>query len=383
MMTNRARPFTAVIPEAKLAHIRSKLEAADFSCAPNDDADWRYGADIGYLREFVDYWLHRFDWPAAERRLNRWPQFKAQVDDIDVHFYWIRSKAANALPLILTHGWPGSVLEFHQMIDGLIVPSQRTGESDIAFDVVIPSLPGYGFSSRPARPIGPRRVAALWAKLMTDVLGYKRFAAQGGDWGSAVTTWLGSDFPESMIAIHQNFCVTPMRGEPADEEERRWRENYRKVQRAESAYMMQHMTKPQTIGIALSDSPLGFAGWVLEKFHRWGDTHGNIESRFNKDDLITNLLLYLGTDTVTSSIWLYHGAVLEMMSGTPAAPKVRCPTALAVFPAEFLPWPPRSTIERHYNVQQWTAMPAGGHFAAWEEPGLLLDDLRKFHALVH
>jgi microsomal epoxide hydrolase len=213
---------------------------------------------------------------------------------------------------------------------------------------------------------------------MSDVLGYKKYVAQGGDWGSAVTTWLGSDFPESVLAIHQNLCVTPMFGEPADEEERRWRERYRKVQNAESAYMMQHMTKPQTIGIALSDSPLGFAAWVLEKFHRWGDTHGNIESRFSKDDLITNLLLYLATDSVTSAIWMYHGAVLESMSAMRTAPKVRCPTALAVFPAEFLPWPPRSTIERFYNVRRWTEMPAGGHFAALEEPVLLSEDLRQF-----
>jgi pimeloyl-ACP methyl ester carboxylesterase len=279
--------------------------------------------------------------------------------------------------LILTHGWPGSVLEFHKMIDALSTPH---GPAGVAFDVVIPSLPGYGFSSRPARPIGPRRVAALWATLMTEVLGYRKFVAQGGDWGCAVTTWLGCDFPDSLLAIHQNLCVTPMVGEPADEEERGWRESYRKVQSAESAYMMQHMTKPQTIGIALSDSPLGFAAWVLEKFHRWGDTHGNIESRFSKDDLITNLLLYLATDTVTSSIWLYHGAVLEMTSGAQAAPAVRCPTALALFPAEFLPWPPRRTIERFYNVQRWTKMAAGGHFAALEEPDLLIEDLRQFCA---
>ena len=377
-MTQQPRPFRIDLPEAKLAHIRAKLQAADFSYAPVDDAGWRYGTDVAYLREFVDYWLNRFDWPAAQARLNRWPQFKAQVEDIDVHFYWVKSAAPNALPLILTHGWPGSVFEFHQMMDALTMPSPGPGQAGVAFDVVIPSLPGYGFSSRPARPIGPRRVAALWAKLMTEVLGYSRFAAQGGDWGCAVTTWLGNDFPNSVLAIHQNLCVPPMRDEPADDEERRWRDTYRKVQNAESAYMMQHMTKPQTIGIALSDSPLGFTAWVLEKFHRWGDTHGDIESRFSKDDLITNLMLYLGTETVTSSIWMYHGAVLEMLSGTLPATNVRCPTALAVFPAEFLPWPPRSTVERFYNVQRWTQMAAGGHFAALEEPNLLIDDLRQF-----
>ena len=374
-MTRQLRPFAADIDQAKLAHIRAKLQAADLSYAPDDDIGWKYGADAAYLREFADYWLHRFDWPAARARLNRWPQFKAQVDDIDVHFYWVKSAAPNALPLILTHGWPGSVVEFHKMIDSLIAPH---GPAGVAFDVVIPSLPGYGFSSRPARPIGPRRVATLWRKLMSEVLGYEKFVAQGGDWGSAVTSWLGRDFPESLLAIHLNLCVTPMADEPADEAERHWRERYRKVQGAESAYMMQHRTKPQTIGIALSDSPLGFAAWVLEKFHRWGDTHGDIESRFSKDDLITNILLYLATDTVTSSIWLYHGAVLEAKSGVPAAREVRCPTALAVFPAEFLPWPPRSTVERFYNVQRWTKMAAGGHFAALEEPLLLADDLRQF-----
>ncbi len=373
------RPFKVEIAETKIAHIRAKLAAADFSYAPGDDTNWKYGADVIYLREFVDYWLHQFDWPAAQQRLNRWPQFKAQVEDIDVHFYWVKSAAPNAIPLLLTHGWPGSVFEFHRVMDLLGVPEAQGG---VAFDLIIPSLPGYGFSSRPAKPIGPRRVAALWAKLMTETLGYQTFMAHGGDWGCVVTSWLAHDYPDAVRGIHLTYPLTPFAGEPADIDEQHWRDNFRKVQSAESAYMMQHMTKPQTIGIALSDSPLGFAAWVLEKFRTWGDTHGDIESRFSKDVLITNLLLYLATDTVTSAIWLYYGMIAEMKSGARVEFKAQCPAGFAIFPAEFMPWPPRSTVDRYYDVRQWTVMPAGGHFPALEEPELLVEDLRRFFSLL-
>jgi microsomal epoxide hydrolase len=370
--------FQIDVPEARIERIRSRLRDADWTYAPDDDVDWRYGIDLAYLRSFVDHWLERYDWRAAESRLNRHPQFQARVEDIDLHFYHEKGSGPRPLPLILTHGWPGSVLEFQNLIEPLCHPERFGADSSDSFDVVVPSLPGYGFSGRPPRPIGPRRVAGLWAKLMTEVLGYPRFGAQGGDWGSAVTSWLGVDAAPAVAGIHLNLCIIPMQGKAADEDEHAWRQAYREVQGRESAYMFEQMTKPQTIAAALTDSPLGFAAWVLEKFQRWGDTHGDIESRFSRDDLITNLMLYLATGTVGSAIWLYHGAVLEAQAGRIRDLQVRVPTGIAVFPGEFLPCPPRQAIERYYNVQRWTHMSAGGHFAALEEPQALIDDVRAF-----
>ena len=365
MMAGEVRPFKIDVPQSVLDRIAAKLALSEVGYAPADDADWKYGVDARWLRGLLDYWREGYDWRAAEHGLNALPHFIARVEDIDVHFIHVRARGVARLPIILTHGWPGSVLEFAEVVGPLAA---------MGFDVVVPSLPGYGFSSRPANPIGPRRVAELWRKLMVDVLGYSRFGAQGGDWGSAVTSWLGGEHGDVVAGIHLNMFLLPATADDGDEATRAWRDRLSSVQFVESAYMMEQATKPQTIGLALADSPLGFAGWVAEKFHSWGDTHGDIDSRFPKDRLLTNIMLYLVNDAVQSAIWMYS----SILTGPRDMPRVEVPTGCALFPAEFLPYPPRAAAERAYNVARWTEMPAGGHFAAMEEPEAFAAEVGAF-----
>ena len=358
------RPFTIEVPQSKIDRIRGRLAAGEVTYAPADDHDWRYGADARYLAEFRDYWLERYDWRAEEATLNALPQFKAEVDGLDLHFYHVRSGAPDAFPLILTHGWPGSVVEFLQTIPRLV---------QAGYDVVVPSLPGYGFSQRPAAPIGVDAVAGLWRRLMCEVLGYRRFGAQGGDWGSGVTLALGRDHADVVAAIHVNLLVR-VAMDPPSEAFLDWRRQMGEIMGRESAYMHLHQTRPQTIALALADTPLGFAAWVLEKCRGWADTKGDLESRFSKDQLITNIMTYLVNDAVASSIWLYNGATRD----APNAAPVRPPLGFAHFPAEFLPPPPREAVDQTYNLARWTEMKAGGHFAAWEEPEAFSTEVALF-----
>lgn len=364
------RPFAIDVPQPVLDRLRAKLALARVGYAPADDCDWRYGTDAAWLATLLDYWRDGYDWRAAETALNRWPHFKARIGDLDIHFIRVCPTNANGHPpIVLTHGWPGSFYEFDAAIPLLVAQG---------FDVVVPSLPGYGFSDRPATPIGPRAVAVLWRRLMTEALGYPRFFAQGGDWGSAVTTWLGRDHDDVVAAIHLNLAMAPADSSDDDDATARWREELGAVQRASSSYMMQQATKPQTIGLALADSPLGFAAWVSEKFHGWGDTRGNIESRFSKDQLLTNIMIYLVNDAVQSAIWMYRTIFTEPRDGK----RVAVPTGVALFPAEFIPYPPRSGAERAYNITRWTEMPAGGHFAAMEEPAAFAAEVGGYFASI-
>jgi pimeloyl-ACP methyl ester carboxylesterase len=363
-----ARPFTIDVPQPVLDRIAAKLAQSQVGYAPSDDVGWKYGVDAVWLRGLLDYWRDQYDWRAAERMLNALPHFIARVEDIDVHFIHVRASGKPArLPIVLTHGWPGSVVEFLEVVGPLAA---------MGFDLVVPSLPGYGFSSRPAVPIEPRRVAALWRKLMVDVLGYSRFGAQGGDWGSAVTSWLGRDHGDVVAGIHLNMIIGSPASDEDDEETRAWRTRAAGVRFRESAYMMEQATKPQTIGLALADSPLGFAGWVAEKFYGWGDTHGDIDSRFPKERLLTNIMLYLVNDAVQSAIWMYR----SVLTRDSRISRVTIPTGVALFPAEFMPYPPRTAVERAYNVVRWTQMPAGGHFAAMEEPAAFTAEVGAFFA---
>jgi pimeloyl-ACP methyl ester carboxylesterase len=365
MSSAPCRTFRIDIPQSVLDRIAAKLALSRVGYAPADDADWKYGVDAVWLQGLLDYWRDTYDWRSAERALNAFPHFIARVDDIDVHFIHIRASADTArLPIVLTHGWPGSVVEFLEVVGPLAA---------MGFDVVVPSLPGYGFSSRPAVPIGARNVAALWRKLMVDVLGYARFGAQGGDWGSSVTSWLGRDHADVVAGIHLNMLIAPRASDEDDEATRAWRIQAAAARFRESAYLMEQATKPQTIGLALADSPLGFAAWVAEKFHGWGDTHGDIDSRFPKERLLTNIMLYLVNDAVQSAIWMYRSALTDLSS-----PPVTVPTGIALFPGEFLPHPPRSAVERAYRIVRWTQMPAGGHFAAMEEPAAFTAEVGAF-----
>ncbi|MET0246460.1 MAG: epoxide hydrolase family protein [Sphingomonas sp.] len=359
------QPFRVDIPQDVLDRIQRRLADTRIGYVPDGSNPWEYGMDAGYLADLVDHWRHRYDWRAEEAGLNRWPQFRAEVDGVPIHFYHVRGHADRPVPILLTHGWPGSVVEFQAVMPILI----KAG-----FSLVVPSLPGFGFSGRPARPIGPARVAAMWRTLMVDILGYPRFFAQGGDFGSAVTVQLGISHADVVAAIHLNFFMAPLPGPDADGPLLAYWGEVKALTEAESGYHHEQATKPQTIGLALHDNPVGWAAWVVEKFKGWGDTGGDIESRFSKDHLITNLMTYLVTDSVMSSIWMYYGTQHEER---PAGP-VTVPTALARFPGEFYPMPSRALAERQHNVVRWTEMKSGGHFAAAEEPKAFADDLIAF-----
>jgi len=358
-------PIRIDVAQATLSRIDRRLAETRIGYAPNDDAGWKYGTDAHYLGELVAYWRDLYDWRAEEARLNQWPQFRANIDGIDVQFYHVTEKGNHPVPIVLTHGWPGSVVEFLEVIPLL---------SAAGFSLVVPSLPGFGWSGKPARPIGISEVATMWRKLMVDVLGYPRFFAQGGDLGSAVTSQLGLDHHDTVPAIHLNFLLPAMPGPDMSPAEQEYRARYKTVTDAEGGYSHEHRTKPQTIGLALHDNPVGWAAWVVEKFHRWGDTKGDIESRFSKDELITNIMSYVATDTVISSIWMYWG----LLNRPRTMGRVPTPTAAACYPAEFYPQPSREMAEKAYNIVRYKSMPSGGHFAAFEEPQLFAEDVAEF-----
>jgi microsomal epoxide hydrolase len=376
-------PFRIDIDEAVLQRIRRRLLDAHWAASPVDDTEWKYGTDARWLRSLVEYWTSSYDWRAAELELNRWPQFKAAVGGQDIHFYHVKGSASRPRALLLTHGWPGSVLEFQACIERLAFPERHGGNPEEGFDLVIPSLPGYAFSAAPARPLGPRAVARLWRSLMVDVLGYREFVAQGGDWGAAVTSWLGIDHADVTRAIHLNMLPSWVftLGERAEPREVEYHARVAAVRATEMGYFAVQSTRPQTIALALTDSPLGFAAWVCEKFRSWGDTRGDIESRFTPDVLITNVMLYLVNDAVGPALWMYRGRAEESPVGS-KVPRVQVPTGVACFPAEFIPYPPRSVAERAYAVERWTQMRHGGHFAALEEPVAFSDEVRAFFSQV-
>ena len=284
------------------------------------------------------------------------------------------------MPLIISHGWPGSVVEFLDIIEPLAHPERFGGSAEDAFDVIAPSLPGFGFSGRPPRPFGPRKMAVLFDTLMTDVLGYGSYLAQGGDWGGAISSWLGLNHATACRAIHINIMTMRHPGGPKGSEEQAWADEFEREQMMENGYRTQQATKPQTWSYAMMDSPVGVAAWIIEKFNSWSDIAGNnIESVHSKDLLLTNIMVYLVTRTFNTASWIYYGRREEggrVLS--PEGRRVEVPTAAALFPAELLSWPPRSYIERVYNITRWTEMPNGGHFAALEQPDLLVDDIREF-----
>jgi len=369
-------PFRIAVPDAALAELRERLARTRFPDTLADVGNWEDGADTGYLRELVAHWKDRYDWRAAEAMLNRFAQFRLQVEDLNVHFIHERGKGPKPLPLLLMHGWPVSFWEFHKLIGLLTDPAAHGGDARDAFDVIVPSTPGTGFSDHPSRTgTGHRRVAALYAQLMRE-LGYERFYAAGGDWGNSIAIELGLDHPERLAGLY----VTTVYGQPPkqpDEEERRILKLHKRWRDTEWGYVHMQGTKPQTLGQALNDSPAGLAAWIVEKFRTWSDCNGDIESRFSKDELLTNVSLYWFTESATSAARLYK----ERFRGGGFAPRgrVEAPTACAIYPREMARQPiPRSWVERVYNVQRWTDMPSGGHFPALEEPAALVQELRTF-----
>jgi len=373
------RPFQIEVPVETLELIRRQVASYAWHEMP-DDGGWAYGANLEYMKELCAYWLDEFDWRVQEAAINRFTHFIAPVDGIDLHFIHEKGSGPAPMPLIISHGWPGSIVEFLKIIEPLAHPERFGGSSEDAFDVIAPSLPGFGFSGRPPRPIGPRKIARLFDTLMTDVLEYPSYLAQGGDWGGAISSWLGFEHAPACRAIHINiFTMRPPNG-PQSREEEAWATQFKRDQLMEDGYRTQQATKPQTLSYAMMDSPVGVAAWIIEKFNSWSDTVGdNIESVYTKDELLTNIMVYLVTRTFNTASWIYYGRREEggrVLS--PDGQRVEVPTAAALFPAELLAWPPRSYAERVYNITRWTEMPRGGHFAALEQPTLLIDDIRAF-----
>ena len=372
-------PFRIDVPDKTLEQIRTQVANYPWHEMP-DDGGWAYGTHLGYMKELCAYWLNEFDWRKQEAAINRFSHFIAPVQGIDLHFIQEKGDGPSPVPLIISHGWPGSIVEFLDIIQPLAHPQRFGGSADDAFDVIVPSLPGFGFSGRPARPIGPRKMADLFNSLMTDVLGYRNYLAQGGDWGGAISSWLGFEHAPTCQAIHINILTMRHPDGPHGPEEEAWAVQFEHDQLLENGYRTQQATKPQTLSYAMMDSPVGVAAWIIEKFNSWSDTDGdNIESAHTKDSLLTNIMVYLVTKTFNTASWIYYGRREEggRLLSTDNR-RVEVPTAAALFPAELLAWPPRSYVERLYNITHWSEMPRGGHFAALEEPELLIDDIRAF-----
>jgi epoxide hydrolase len=367
-------PFKIAVPDAVLADLKDRLARTRFP-SEIEGSGWDYGTNLSYLRELVTYWRTSFDWRAQERKLNQLPQFKTQIDGLDIHFIHQKSSRTDAIPLVFVHGWPGSVLEVTKIIGPLTEPAP--GET--AFHVVALSLPGYGFSDKPKQSgIRNRRIAGIIAQLMAR-LGYQRYGAQGGDWGGFIVRQLGLVDPQHLIGLHSNMCVAgpqpgsdPNAGVPPEELKRV--EAARQRSANESAYSQLQGTKPQTLGYSLNDSPAGLAAWIVEKFRTWSDSGGNVETKFTKDELLTNIMIYWVTETGPSSVRLYY----ENRRDPGLQGKVQVPFACAVFPFEMFVIAPKQWVEASYNLVQYTVMPRGGHFAAMEEPVLLVEDVRKF-----
>ncbi|MBR7918456.1 epoxide hydrolase [Burkholderia vietnamiensis] len=375
-----AVPFNIEIPDHALADLRRRLRDTRVPLL-TPAAPWQQGVDGAWLRDLTEYWAERFDWRAAERALNRLPQFVADVGGQRVHFIHRRGAGPNPYPLVITHGWPGSVFEFDALIERLCDPAAFGGDPHDAFDVVVPSLPGFLFSPPPAAPgVAAFQVADCWAALMAG-LGYRRFGAQGGDLGAAVSIALGARHAGVVDGIHLNYL--PGSYEPASDAAAPLTDEEQAFVRAraewaalEGGYAHLHMTRPQTLAAALNDSPAGLAAWIAEKFRAWSDCDGDVARRFSHDTLLTGISLYWFSACIGSSMQMYWENRLQPMRFA-AGQRVTVPVAFARFPKE-ISRPPRSWVERVFDVVQWTDMPSGGHFAAMEEPDLLADDIRRF-----
>jgi len=382
-MTSPVQPFRVHVPDDAVADLRYRLSRTRW---PDQipGTTWEYGCDMPTLRAVCDYWGRDFDWRAAEARLNRWPHVITEVDGITVHAIHARSPHPNALAVCITHGWPGSVAEFLDVIDPLIDPPSYGGDAADALHVVAPSIPGYGFSGPTTRRgVDIRTVAGVNVGLM-EQLGYDRYGAQGGDWGAIATAHMGQLAPDRLVGIHVNMPVPrppetdPMKGLTPDE--LAGLASMAKFREEGTAYQRIHGSKPQTLAYGLTDSPAGLAGWIIEKFQAWSDCHGDVLSHLTLDQLCTNLSIYWFTATINSSTRLYFES---MRTGGLAAieGRVEVPTGVAVFPAEMIR-PPRAWCEQLYDLRRWTVMPSGGHFAAMEEPQLWIDDVRAFFRTV-
>ncbi len=376
----QAKPFKLRVTRTALADLRKRLTKTRWP----DDVEgmgWELGADVDYLRELVTYWNDVFDWRVQEAAINQLPQFRTEVDGLGLHFIHVKGSGPDPMPLLLSHGWPDSFLRMMKIIPLLADPAGHGGDARDSFDVVVPSLPGFGLSDRirDLADASTRRMADRLARLMTETLGYRRFGAHGGDVGSAVTEQLGRLHADALIGLHLTeipyqhiFAIPP---EELSEAERAYVDAGRKWQMEEGAYAMLQATKPQSLACGLNDSPAGLAAWFVEKFRRWSDCGGDVERCFTKDELLTNITLYWVTETIGSSMLYYYASMHPLQPDVHT--RVEVPAGVAIFPKDLVT-APREFAERIFDVRRWTAMPRGGHFAAMEAPELLAEDIRAF-----
>jgi len=373
------KPFKINVSDKVIQEIIYKVKNYPWHEMPIDGG-WKYGANLNYMKEIANYWVNKFDWKKHEDQINKFSNFTAKVNNIDIHFIHEKGSGSNPVPLLIMHGWPGSIIEFLHIIEKLAHPERFGGKEEDGFDVIVPSLPGFGFSGAPERPIGPRKIADIFNTLVTENLGYKNYIAQGGDWGATISNWLGYDHPQTCKAIHIN-CLTMRHPDgPKTKEEEDWQIRFDKDQIEQDGYRTQQATKPQTLSYGMMDSPIGVAAWIIEKFYFWSDLkNNNIESVYTKDVLIANIMLYLVTRTFNTASWIYFGRREEGGRFFPKDfKKIEIPTAVALFPAEMSEWPPRSYVDRLFNIKRWTKISKGGHFAAMEQPELFVNDIVEF-----
>ena len=378
-MSSDITPFSIHLPDSELQDLRNRLANTRWPDAETPD-DWSQGIPLAYVQEVCEYWRRDYDWRAREAELNRFPQYLTRIEDLDIHFIHMRSPVEDALPLVITHGWPGSVLEFVRVIGPLVDPENHGGNASDAFHVVCPSLPGFGFSGKPQQPGWKvEKIADAWALLMQR-LGYTRYLAQGGDWGAAVTEALGRQDPDHCAGIHLNFVVSqpdPQDLESLTEIERLGMASAKHYQDIESGYSKQQSTKPQTLGYGLADSPAGQAAWVLEKFHGWMDCDGHPEKVLTKDQLLDNIMFYWATNSAASSARIYWESFGSFTSG-----QVQVPAGASIFPKDIFVSSRRWAERRLKNLVYWKQMTEGGHFAALEKPELFVAEVRNCFRLM-
>jgi pimeloyl-ACP methyl ester carboxylesterase len=369
----RPEPFTAHTDPTALDDLRARLRATRWPDAPHG-AGWSLGTDVDYLRELVTYWANEFDWPTQEAALNRLPRFRVKLRDLGIHFVHARA-AQPAIPLVLTHGWPDSFWRYSKVVPLLTDPGAHGADPADAFHVVVPDVPGFGYSDRPTPPLDSIAVAGLWAELMS-ALGYQTFGAAGGDIGSHVSRYLALDYPDRVAAVHRTDAGL-FAGDPADlaPEERAWLETVAAWGAAEGAYAAMHRTKPQTAAFGLTDSPAGLAAWIVEKLRAWSDCDGDIERSFSKDEILTDITIYWLTETIGSSMRMYHAN--SVIPPAQLARRVDVPSGFSLFRGDVVR-PPRAWLERVTNAVYVTEPAHGGHFAPFEEPELYAQELREF-----
>ena len=379
------KPFTVAVDDATLTDLKQRLERTRWADDFGNDA-WQYGTSTAYLKELVAYWRDHYDWRQHEKAINAWPHFKTVIDEVPIHFMHIRGKGPKPVPLIVTHGWPWTFWDFHKILGPLSDPAAYGGDSADAFDLVVPSLPGYGFSS-PLRKTGVNytTTADLWVKLM-EGLGYPRFAAHGSDWGAFVSAQLGHKYADRLIGTHFTIMVPldMMTGGVVSAEDFGPEDAERKAKNdafwlGETGYFALQASKPHTLALALNDSPVGLCSWLVEKRRTWSDCDGDVEKRFSKDDLLTTVMIYWVTQTFgTSARFYYESTHNPWQPSHNRMPVVEAPTATTAFAGELV-IPPRKWAERYYNLKRFTPFPRGGHFAAAEEPQAIIDDVRAFY----